>query len=480
MNFFWKIFFSTIVIASVTFSIGSYFLIDSQFRSSLSREISAAFEENDILCYALTQEFKTEYTMPYHSEKYYELVLAEKQIIEKIAQSVTINTSKGNIPFRLNDDSFRTIFSSSTLDIDNQMLSWLSSDKKGYEIVKSSHDYYLHTASPLIFQQETLYLENFRNITFLFENRSEQYKRFNYLVLTMIIMCGAVVFLVTRWLTKPLKYLSRATRQIANGHFDQRVKLLSRDEIGKLSKDFNKMAVKLEQTVEELKDATRRQEDFIGSFAHELKTPLTSMIGYADMLRSKKMDQEQIVLSADYIFKEGKRLESLSMKLLEMIVLQKQDFTMKRVFAMDYFDEIGGIMYPALKEENIELITFAEDAVLQIEPDLMKTVCMNLLDNARKSMDYGGKIVFSGRWCEDEYRISVEDTGKGMKESELSKITEAFYMVDKSRARAQGGAGLGLAICADIVRMHHAKMEFASSPGKGTCVTILLREAKKI
>jgi signal transduction histidine kinase len=288
------------------------------------------------------------------------------------------------------------------------------------------------------------------------------------------------VFIVTRWLTKPLKYLSRATRQIANGHFDQRVKVQSSDEIGKLSKDFNKMAVKLEQTVEELKDASRRQEDFIGSFAHELKTPLTSMIGYADMLRSKKMDQEQIIISANYIFEEGKRLESLSMKLMEMIVLRKQDFVMKRIFAKSYFNEVMGIMQPALTEGNIELVTLAEEAILQIEPDLMKTVCLNLLDNARKSMDHGGKIMFSGRWIEEEYQISVEDTGKGMEESELSKITEAFYMVDKSRARAQGGAGLGLAICADIVKMHHAKMELTSSPGKGTCVVIRLGGAKRI
>ncbi|MBP1761121.1 MAG: arlS 1 [Firmicutes bacterium] len=480
MSFFWKIFFSTIIIASATFSIGSYYLIDSQFRSSLNREITAAYEENDILRYSLNHEFNTEYEMPYNAKVSYELVMTRKQIIWKVAQSVTINTSKGNIPFRLDDSSFQTIFSSSNIKLDNHMLKQLASDKKGYEIVKSGSNYYLQTAGPLTFQGEVLYLENFRNITFLFKNRSEQYKSFYYLVFTMIIACGAIVFIVTRWLTKPLKYLSQATKQIANGHFDQRVKIQSSDEVGKLSEDFNKMAVKLEQTVEELKDASRRQEDFIGSFAHELKTPLTSMIGYADMLRSKKMDQEQIIISANYIFEEGKRLESLSMKLMEMIVLRKQDFIMKRVFAKSYFDEVKGIMQPALTEENIELITLAEEAILQIEPDLMKTVCLNLLDNARKSMDHSGKIVFSGRWIEEEYQISVEDTGKGMEESELSKITEAFYMVDKSRARAQGGAGLGLAICADIVKMHHAKMELTSSPGKGTCVVIRIGGAKKV
>ncbi|KAF5056861.1 Adaptive-response sensory-kinase SasA [anaerobic digester metagenome] len=480
MNFFWKIFFSTIMIASVTFSVGCYYLINSQFRSSLSREISAAYEENDILRYALTQEFKKEYVMSYYSLGQYNLVMDDKQIVEQIAKSTTINTSKGNIPFRLSDSSFQTVFNSTNVDLDNHILKQLDFDKRGYEIVQSGHNYYLHTAGPVTLQGEILYLENFRNIGFLFKNRSEQYTSFQYLLYTMILVGAAVVFLVTHWLTKPLKNLSLATKQIANGHLDQRVEIQSNDEIGKLSNDFNKMAVKLEQTVEELKDASRRQVDFIGSFAHELKTPLTSMIGYADMLRSKRMDQEQIIVSANYIFQEGKRLEALSMKLLEMIVLKKQDFVIKRIFAKSYFDEIIGIMQPVLKNENIDLVTSAEEAILKIEPDLMKTVCFNLLDNARKSIDQSGKIVFSGMWVEDEYQISIEDNGKGMEESELSKITEAFYMVDKSRAKALGGVGLGLAICADIVKIHHARMEFTSSPKKGTRVAIRLEGAKKI
>jgi signal transduction histidine kinase len=324
-----------------------------------------------------------------------------------------------------------------------------------------------------------MYLENYRDITFLFKNRAEQYHSFYYLMIAMILISGAVIFVITRWLTSPLKTLSKATQQIAGGNFELRVSVQSRDEIGKLSRDFNKMAVKIEQMVEELKESARRQEDFVDSFAHELKTPLTSMIGYADMLRSKILDPEQIVISANYIFEEGKRLEALSMKLMEMIVLKKQDFSIKRISATDFFDDIHGVLQPVMNQENIELITACEDAVLSVEPDLMKTVCINLLDNARKSMNGGGRIFFSGKWVNDHYILAVEDTGKGMAQAELSKITEAFYMVDKSRARAQGGAGLGLAICSAIVKLHGTDMEFESSPGKGTRVTIWLKGAAK-
>lgn len=481
MNFFWKVFFSTILIAAVTFSTGSFYLIDLQFRSALKREITAAYEENDILCYSLNRELETiQYQLIYDNsvESKKILIASRNNIILRVAQSVTINTSKGTIPFRLNDSAFQTVFSSSNIEIDNLILKQLSNNKKGYELVESDSHYYIHAAGPLIVQDEVMYLENFRDITFLFDNRSEQYHSFYYLMLVMILASGTVVFIVSRWLTKPLKKLSRATKQLANGNFDQRVMIQSRDEIGKLSNDFNKMAIKLEQMVEELKDASRRQEDFVGSFAHELKTPLTSMIGYADMLRSKKMDQEQIVLSANYIFEEGKRLESLSMKLMDMIVLKKQDFTMKPISVRDLFQEVQGIMIPVLEQENVELVVSAEDATIRVEEDLLKTVLINLLDNARKSIDYSGRISLSGKWSLDHYLIMVQDTGKGMEQSELSKITDAFYMVDKSRARAQGGAGLGLAICSEILKLHEAEMEFQSSPGKGTCVTIKIKGVK--
>ncbi len=482
MTFFWKVFISTILIAAVTFSAGSFYLIDLQFRSSLNREITAAFEENDILCYSLTRELEMIHNQPvnyYTIATEQEMIAIQNNSIKRVAQSVTINTSKGVIPFRLNDSAFQTVFSSSSSNIDNHILKQLSANTKGYEIVQSDSRYFIHAAGPLAVLNEVMYLENFRDITFLFENRSEQYHSFYYLMMIMILASGTVVFIVSRWLTKPLKKLSRATKQLANGNFDQRVMISSRDEIGKLSKDFNKMAEKLEQMVEALKEASRRQEDFIGSFAHELKTPLTSMIGYADMLRSKKMDREQIVLSANYIFEEGKRLESLSMKLMDMIVLKNHDFPMKHIQVREFFLEIQGVMQPVLMREGIELFVSVEDAVIRAEPDLMKTVLINLLDNAIKSMDHGGRISLSGKWSEDNYLIMIQDTGKGMKQSELSKITEAFYMVDKSRARAQGGAGLGLAICSEILKLHKAAMKFQSSPGEGTCVTIQLKEVKK-
>ena len=140
------------------------------------------------------------------------------------------------------------------------------------------------------------------------------------------------------------------------------------------------------------------------------------------------------------------------------------------------FESVSGIIYPIIKDTEINFTWEAEDETVVIEPDLMKTVILNLIDNARKAVSGQGMIrLEGGRLSEDRYRISVEDDGKGIPETEISRITEAFYMVDKSRSRDTGGAGLGLAICHEIVKLHNGEMKFSSTLGQGTKVTLELK-----
>lgn len=494
MKFSLKVFLSTVSIAAVTFSAGGFYLIDSQFRFSLNQHIKSSYEENYILCQTLlgnkqirdiAQAYgninNIEYGMTIDIPLTFD-DLKENQIesLRQAAKSITANIFKGSILFRLSNSTYQTIYENIGNLIDNNILKQLPENTKGYEIIFKNEKYYIHTVSPLIVQGETLYIENFRNITSLFEGRKIQYQNFFKIMFCMILTNGILVFLVSKWLTNPLNRLSLATKQIAEGDFEYRIISHSNDEIGSLSKDFNIMAYQLEQMVKELKDAALRQEEFIASFAHELKTPLTSIIGYADMLRSKQMDKEQLVLSANYIFQEGRRLESLSMKLLDLIVLKKQSFKMKQVYTLDFFEDIKSSMVNILDKEMIDLKMDIEDAILFIEPDLMKTVFINLLDNARKAIENGGNISLLGTVSKNEYIVKIKDNGKGIESSELSKITDAFYMIDKSRARAQGGAGLGLAICLEIIKLHNASMSIESIPKVGTCVSVCLKGLKDL
>lgn len=230
----------------------------------------------------------------------------------------------------------------------------------------------------------------------------------------------------------------------------------------------------LEKALHNLEDAAEKREEFMASFAHELKTPLTAIIGYADMLRSKDMAPKPRFTAAGYIFSEGRRLESLSLKLMEIIVAGKSDFEMKRYDAGFFIREVAAVAVPATGHDGLTLdIRWENDEVI-IEPDLFKTLLINLVDNARKASRKGQRVELYGKKEPGGYAFYVRDYGRGMKREDLEKITEPFYMVDKSRARSQNGAGLGLALCQRIAGLHNASLEYDSAPGKGTTARVFL------
>ncbi|MBQ7144028.1 MAG: HAMP domain-containing histidine kinase [Oscillospiraceae bacterium] len=231
----------------------------------------------------------------------------------------------------------------------------------------------------------------------------------------------------------------------------------------------------LERSIENLEHLAARREEFIGSFAHELKTPLTAIIGYADMLRSKDMSPKSRFTAAGYIFSEGKRLEALSLKLMDIIVAGKQDFELRR-FEIGYFlRTVAAVTVPSLSAEEITLDMRWEPGYIEVEPDLFKTLMINLVDNARKASRRNSVIELFAKVEDGGCAIYVRDHGRGMPREELAKITEPFYMIDKSRSRAQNGAGLGLALCQRIAELHETKLEYESELGVGTTVRVLVK-----
>lgn len=215
-----------------------------------------------------------------------------------------------------------------------------------------------------------------------------------------------------------------------------------------------------------------RQERFMGAFAHELKTPMTSIIGFADLLRQDALDESTRIMAAQYIYSEGRRLERLSFKLLELLLLKKDAVTMTAVDLPVFLGEIQRSMAPVLKEKGIRLVCNADPGSARMEPDLVKSLLYNLVDNASKAIEKNGVIAIRAIHKPHGCQFQIADNGRGMEQQELERITEAFYRVDKARSRSQGGAGLGLALCKQIVQLHQGAIRFESNPGKGTRVTV--------
>jgi signal transduction histidine kinase len=375
MKLSWKIFFCTLIITILTFSIGGYFLISAVFQSALNRETNAAVEENKML----------------HS--YFGAVLptatTEKQgeaAMLNISESIIAHFTNDKLVIRISDKEQNVIAQSNDASFDKDLLEQLEDNSLAYKIIEYDSGWYIQTASILQTFNGKIYMETIHDISSIFFDRQNLFSFYRKLLFCMLAVNGLLVSLMTLWTLSPLKRLSSTTREIAKGKYDNRAVIRTKDEIGLLAEDFNKMAGSLEAKIRDLEATTISQRDFIGSFAHEIKTPLTSIIGYADMLRSKKMNEESRILAVDYIFNEGKRLETLSLKLLDLLVIKNHDFEMKQVNMKELIQNIEGIMEPVLAGSNITLCISVENIQIQVEPDLMKTLILNLVDNARSNL----------------------------------------------------------------------------------------------
>ncbi len=324
-------------------------------------------------------------------------------------------------------------------------------------------------------EEERLWLSLGRDVSVLDEARERQIEGYRKVYLLLAALCAALSWVLAALLTRPLGRLSKSAREIASGRLSSRSRVNTGDEIGTLSKDFDRMAERVEAGMDEIREAMERQNRFMGSFTHELKTPMTSIIGYADLLRGGTLDPEDAREAADTIFREGKRLERLSMTLLDLFVAEKTEFRMRAASPGEILESTAEQLGPQCEEQGIDVHVESARGFCMLEPDLVRTLLINLMDNARKAMPDGGRLDLSCRLLEDGCEYVVRDTGRGIPPEALSHLTEAFYRVDKNRSRAQGGAGLGLALAARIVEIHHGDIRFESEVGKGTAVTVTLK-----
>lgn len=228
-----------------------------------------------------------------------------------------------------------------------------------------------------------------------------------------------------------------------------------------------------------LEEAVKDRDTFVANFTHELKTPMTSIIGYADLLRSYDCEADERRALADVIYREARRLESLSVQLLAIMVLKNSKGNFETIDAAVFFRVMNTSLQALAKKYRVAVELDYEEASFVGDKSLLTSLICNLVDNAGKACEENGNILVTGRSKGGSYVISVKDDGRGMTEEILERITEPFYMEDKARSRKQGGAGLGLSFCRMVAELHGSQLEFQSAPGCGTTVCIRLRKGEK-
>ena len=293
-------------------------------------------------------------------------------------------------------------------------------------------------------------------------------------LLGCLLLCGVLLPLILRKTLKPLRKLTQVSEKIAGGDYGLRSQIQTRDEVGDLSRSFDHMAETVEQKISDLEETARRREMLLGALTHEMKTPMTAIIGFSGSLLSMPLTEEGRLEAAHEINEAAKRTERLSQKMMQLISMQENPVVLKKAIdAKELLEKVCTALTPAAKEKQIKLQTKLQTDILTGDPDLLFSLLTNFTDNAIKASPENTVICLTADTSNGLQIVSVIDQGSGIPADQIALVTEPFYRVDKARSRKLGGAGLGLSLCQMIAQAHGGRLEIQSEIGKGTAISMI-------
>lgn len=266
-------------------------------------------------------------------------------------------------------------------------------------------------------------------------------------------------------IVRPIREVSNMSRKIALGEFNERIEIDSDDEIGELCDAINTMA-------EELNQAETMKNDFISSVSHELRTPLTAIKGWGETAKmSLGTDEELVGRGLDVVLSEADRLSSLVEELLDFSRMQSGRLTVitKPLNIVDIISVATDMYTELAKKQGVEIsYTKPEyESMVLGDPDRLKQVFINIIDNAVKYTEKGGLVLITLEHEEGCVKIIVKDTGVGIPAQDIDRVKEKFFKSNKTVR----GSGIGLAVADEIVKQHNGLLFLESTEGVGTTVT---------
>ncbi|MBQ9879043.1 MAG: HAMP domain-containing histidine kinase [Clostridia bacterium] len=297
----------------------------------------------------------------------------------------------------------------------------------------------------------------------------------NRIALMLVFLLFAVMLLVAvsgiffiRSIVIPVRKINESAQKLASGDYRTEIDLRhGNDELGDLVDAFNSMA-------RAVGAADRMKNDFISTVSHELRTPLTAIKGWAETIRSSGGDREVVQRGMEVINDESERLEVMVEDLLDFSRMEsgRMQLRLSDIDGIAELDECILAMSDRAKKEGVTLITEESELPAPIRGDAVRVrqVFMNIIDNAFKYTESGGSLTVTAKVGGDSLTVSFADTGVGIPENYLPHVKEKFFKANMSA----GGAGIGLAVCDEICRLHGGKLDIQSVYGSGTTVTVTL------
>lgn len=468
MKLWLKIYLFSFVLLIITLNSAGFILVQKLHNDSIKKEVEDAVTQEKFIASQLKNN-----SILYGSQ-YKEEGNERAALITDLVDKYKKFTEAKDGRFEILNISNEVLYSDSHFKKSEKLdeLDSLVWGKTNYVIRTIEDKQYIYSAGIQSVMNMPVKVHYVKEISDVYSDKVNNYTFFLKLDFIICVLFAVFMFFISRLITRPIKTLADSTQKIADGNYSERVTISSKDEFKELADNFNSMAETVEDKINELEFSNAAKETFINNFTHELKTPLTSIIGYANLINTSKYDEKLFYEASSYIYKEGKRLESMAFKMMDFIYAKEGAVELKKEDVMDIVKEVETTLEIKFKDKGMNLVTEGESIDLNLDRELMIILLSNLIDNAIKSSEKGTDVFVKVKKVGDKAVISIEDEGRGIPKEHLNKIFDPFYVVDKSRSRKNNGAGIGLSICKRITESLNGRIEIESIENKGTKVRL--------
>ena len=445
--------------------------------------------------YYTVKEKKTIKESYYQIQKVFQKDTVRKNDVDEIAKTynyrVLISDGSGTIVY--SSEGEKSLMYKSLWNILNENLDKISNQikKQGYAVMTNTNKS-MGTSINLMGYLDGDYTVIISTPMESIQTSARLSGQFTMYVGLILIICGAVaMYLYSRQFTRPIEDMAKAANQMSHLDFDVKVPTGSDDELGRLGASINELSSKLEFTISELKTANNElqkdieqkvqidemRKEFLSHVSHELKTPLQSIIGSAELLENDLVKPGDTKKFIGNIKREVTRLVTLINDIIELSKLnENSEIPKEPVDIYDVADEVVDVLSQSAQKKNVDLILNGEHCVIDGVRRYIYEIIYNLCDNAVRYNKDGGSVTININKDitknGENVVLSVSDTGIGIPVEHQGRIFERFYRADKSHSRETGGTGLGLSIVKHAVAYHNGTIKLESKPGKGTTITV--------
>ena len=464
MKLWQKIFLYTLMVVMLAVGVTSILTLKNSFQMAMEQKKKAAFTEHEFLI----TNFKS--LLLSERLRQNEILLENSRVKKYMEAAFSEETMESSVAFYNKNQEL--VYQNQEQEAPKELLA-MAADGESYMQASGEQ---LYIVSKETLETRIYYFLTITDLSGVFRMHRDMLNNVCRISMVCAFGISAVLLVVVKLLLLPLQKINEGTRAIAQGDYERRVPQKGRDEISELARNMNRMAQAVEKNIKALEDVAEDRNQFIANLSHEMKTPLTSILGFADLLQIKKeLPEEQRMEYAGIIKEEASRMRILSGKLMEMITVGEANLEWEEEEVSGVFNEVAASLGVVAKSHGMEIRCECDTGKLWMDKELVKSLIYNLADNAMKASREGNEVRIRGWFEKEVFFFSVEDSGIGIPKEEIGKITQAFYMVDKVRSRASGGAGLGLALCVEIAKLHGGTLTIESEPGTGTIVTVRMK-----